>query len=133
VSDGAIWDLMTRSDWLMQLYVSDPSALNVRQLMWLTGTRSFQDTVEVLKDFRLDGVIENIRCPYLVTHGEYDFLGLDLAENSVKYARAKGVDVTYKMFSADETGAAHCQIDNPTLGQEYICDWIADKLGIAQK
>lgn len=132
VSDGAIWDLMTRSDWLMELYDRDPMALNVRQLMWLTGTKTFQETIDVLKDFKLEGVIDNIRCPYLVTHGEYDFLGLDLAEDSVNYAKSKGLDVTYKLFTAEETGAAHCQMDNPALGQEYICDWIADRFGVAQ-
>jgi len=54
VSDGAIWDLMTRSDWLMELYDRDPMALNVRQLMWLTGTKTFQETIDVLKDFKLE-------------------------------------------------------------------------------
>ena len=32
----------------------------------------------------------------------------------------------------EETGAAHCQCDNPTLGKEYACDWLADKLSIDQ-
>ncbi len=77
-------------------------------------------------------MIGNIRCPYLVVHGTEDFLGVDIAEDSVAYARSKGVDVTYKLFTPEETGAAHCQMDNPTLGQEYICDWIADRLGITQ-
>jgi hypothetical protein len=132
VSDGAIWDMLTRGDWLMELYRSDPTALNIRQLMWLTGTRTIEETIEFLKDFKLEGVIDGIRCPYLVVHGEHDFLGVDIAESSVKYAKSKGLDVTYKLFTAAETGAAHCQMDNPTLGQEYICDWIADRLGVAQ-
>jgi hypothetical protein len=39
------------------------------------------------------------------------------------------VPVELKVFEADETGASHCQADNPTLGHEYICDWITAKLG----
>jgi hypothetical protein len=31
---------------------------------------------------------------------------------------AKGVDVTLRLVSEDETGAEHCQHDNPTIGQE---------------
>jgi len=36
------------------------------------------------------------------------------------------------VFTAEETGASHCQADNPTLGQEFVWDWIAIQLGIAQ-
>jgi len=132
VSDGAIWDLLANKDWLMEVYNRDPTALGVRQLMWLTGTKTFQETIDALKEFKLEGVIDTIRCPYLVVHGEHDFLGVDVAEKSVNYAKSKGLDVTYKLFTAMETGAAHCQMDNPTLGQEYICDWIADRLGVVQ-
>jgi len=31
-----------------------------------------------------------------------------------------------------ETGAEHCQHDNPTLGQEIIADWLADIFKIDQ-
>jgi len=132
VSDGAIWNRLSDNDFLVEFQKNAPDSLNVRQLMWLTGSKSWEETIEAVKDFRLDGVIENIRCPYLVTHGEHDFLGTSAATESVAYAKSKGVDVTLKMFTPEETGAAHCQMDNPTLGQEYICDWIADKLGVNQ-
>ena len=56
-----------------------------------------------------------------------------MARASYEYLKERGVDVTLRIFTAEETGAAHCQIDNPSLGQEYICDWIADRLGIDQR
>ena len=34
---------------------------------------------------------------------------------------------------SDETGAEHCQHDNPTIGQEVLADWLADKFGIDQR
>jgi hypothetical protein len=37
------------------------------------------------------------------------------------------------MVSAEETGAEHCQHDNPTLGQEVMLDWLADRFGIDQR
>ena len=49
------------------------------------------------------------------------------------YAKAKGVNVTLRLTSAEETGAEHCQHDNPTLGQEIMCDWLADIFGIDQR
>ena len=33
-----------------------------------------------------------------------------------------------KIFSASETAASHAQRDNPTIGSEFIFDWIADQL-----
>src|SRR3546814_6711795 len=82
--------------------------------------------------FTLDGVLENMRCPYLILHGGHDVLGVDRARKVYDYARRKGVDVTLRLVSADETGAEHCQHDNPTIGQELMIDWLADRFGIEQ-
>ncbi|MFM9578061.1 hypothetical protein, partial [Streptomyces turgidiscabies] len=49
------------------------------------------------------------------------------------YARSKGVDVTLRLTSPEEPGAEHCQHDNPTLGQEILCDWLADVFKIDQR
>jgi hypothetical protein len=40
-----------------------------------------------------------------------------------------GRDVTLKVFPAAETAASHAHTDNPTLGNEYIFDWISTRLG----
>jgi hypothetical protein len=37
-------------------------------------------------------------------------------------------DKTLRVFSAQEGGAQHCQIDNMTLGTTYIHDWLQEKL-----
>jgi hypothetical protein len=37
-----------------------------------------------------------------------------------------------RLVSEDETGAEHCQHDNPTIGQELMADWLADCFGINQ-
>ena len=42
------------------------------------------------------------------------------------------VYLTFKRFTVDETGDSHCQCGNPTLGQEVICDWFANQLGLDQ-
>jgi hypothetical protein len=33
----------------------------------------------------------------------------------------------------DEAGADHCQHDNPTIGQEIMANWLADRFGIDQR
>ena len=35
--------------------------------------------------------------------------------------------------AAQETGAEHCQHDNPTIGQELMSDWLADVFRIDQR
>ena len=37
-----------------------------------------------------------------------------------------------RILQPEETGAEHCQHDNPTIGQEVMCDWLADLFGIDQ-
>ncbi len=40
---------------------------------------------------------------------------------------------TLKLLSEEETGAENCQHDHPTIGEEYIFDWLADRFGIDQR
>jgi len=43
-------------------------------------------------------------------------LGIDQATRVADYANSKGVDTTLRFVTEDETGADHCQHDNPTIG-----------------
>ena len=37
------------------------------------------------------------------------------------------------LIDEETTGAEHCQHDNPTLGQEVMADWLADRFAIDQR
>ena len=132
VSDGAVWNGLSREDMMRGGYARMPDIVAWRHLMWVTGQPDFEHTIAYLKDARLEGRAERIQCPYLITHGECDFAGLEVARTSFAYLKERGVNVSLRIFTAEETGASHCQIDNPSLGQEFICDWMADQLGIDQ-
>ncbi len=69
-----------------------------------------------------------MKCKYLIVHGVHDFFGGEQAELAVGGARNAGVDATIRLVTPEETGADHCQHDNPTLGIEIIGDWFADVL-----
>jgi hypothetical protein len=101
-------------------------------LKWVFGCATPEEVVKKSVGFKLAGTIEHISQPWLITQGTADYLGVHVAVDAYDYAKERGVDVELKLFDADETGAAHCQIDNPTIGQEFICDWLATKLGIDQ-
>jgi len=111
----------------------EPDLLIWRHLKWVFGQDSIDGVLEKSKKFTLEKVIGNIKCPFLIVHGELDFAGTDTAHLAYEHAKRAGVDVSIKWFSAEETGASHCQIDNLTLGMEYVCDWLAAQLGIDEK
>ena len=37
-------------------------------------------------------------------------------------------DKTLKIFTAEEGGAEHVQVDNRQVGIDVICDWLGDRL-----
>jgi dipeptidyl aminopeptidase/acylaminoacyl peptidase len=78
-------------------------------------------------------VLGEMQCPYLVLHGGHDVLGVENSRTVYEHAKKHGVDVTLRLTSEEETGAEHCQHDNPTLGQELMIDWLADVLRIDQR
>ena len=92
-----------------------------------------KEALEKSKPFTLDGHLENMKCPYLIVHGGHDVLGVAQASKVHDYAKSKGVDVTLRLVSEEETGADHCQHDNPTIGQELMADWLADVFKIDER
>ena len=60
-------------------------------------------------------------------------LTVTAARSTYDYAKAHGVDATMRVLDPEETGAEHCQHDNPTIGQEVLADWLADRFGMDQK
>ena len=129
VSDAIMFDLYATTTKRAR---EKPNALIWMHLKWVYGEPTIEGIVEKTKKFRLEGAIDKIRCPFLILHGEADFLGIWPATDAYDYAKAAGVKVELKLFSPEETGASHCQVDNPTLGMEYVFDWLADRLSIDQ-
>ena len=125
VIDGAVWRLDTAAEELL----NEPDGLIAMHAKWVFGVPTVEDLVSATRPFKLDGVAGKIRCPLLIVHGEMDLWGQDNATLLLDHTRRHGVDVDFKWFTVEETGAAHCQVDNPTLGMEYICDWIGRRLG----
>jgi hypothetical protein len=102
-------------------------------IKWVFGTETVEEALEKGEDFKLEGVLGKMQCPYLIVHGGHDMLSVEQATKTHEHAKETGVDVTMKLFSEEETGAEHCQHDNPTIGEEYMFDWLADRFGIDQR
>ena len=127
ISHGAIWDIGKR--WIER---GEDHAL-AGHMKWVIGAKTMAEAAVLARNFKLEGVLDDMRCPYLVIHGGHDVLGVEAVKTVYEYAKSKGVDVTLRLTDAEETGAEHCQHDNPTLGQELMIDWLADVFKIDQR
>ena len=127
VSWGAIWDY--RAVWQRRIDKAFKGSLSVPgdHIMWVLGVSSLDAALEKLKDWRLAGVADKIKCPYLVTHGERD-AQIPIEDAKALIEAVGSSDKTLKVFTVEEGGYEHCQGDNVTLGITYIADWFSDKL-----
>jgi dienelactone hydrolase len=96
---------------------------------WVFGKSSVEEVIEVSGKLSLKGILDRIKRPILVVHGENDRqIPLAQAERLVAECVASPRAELYVHRLAD--GAAeHCGIDNVALTREVITDWIAEVLG----
>ena len=84
-------------------------------------------TMQRIENFRLDGVAQKVKCPFLLTHGGED--AQVSTEEAQKLFDAIGAkDKTFRIFTAEEGGAQHCQRDYLTRAVDVVGDWLEDKL-----
>ena len=130
VAWGAQWDY--HEIWARRLEELDSGkvlSLSVppEHLQWALGVSDRAAALKKLEAFRLDGIVQKMACPFLLLHGAGDEqIPLELAEKLFEAAGSK--QKALKIFSRDEGGFHHCQVDNITIGVHYMFDWIADVL-----
>lgn len=107
--DGGVWDLKERE------------FLRRRATLLGVPTDPYAD---------INWILRRIDCPVLITLGELGWLEADWVRGLANKLTADHPDITLKVFKASETGAAQGHVDNPTLANEYIFDWIASRLNI---
>jgi dienelactone hydrolase len=93
------------------------------QFRWVVGAPDNETALEWAKKFTLESVAEKVQCPILILHGENDRI-VPLSEARKLYERVGSANKTLKIFTGDETGAEHCQVDNRQIGIDFIGDWL---------
>jgi len=127
---GALhWDLHAWQKRIKEQLAADPkkSAQSNFQFQWILGLDDSDAALERAKAFSLAGVAEKITCPVLITHGQNDRVVPVQAAHDL-YAALKTPKKTLRIFTPDEGGAEHCQVDDRPLGIGFIADWIAAAL-----
>jgi dienelactone hydrolase len=130
VAWGAQWDY--HAIWakrLDELASGKVLSLSVppEHLQWVLGVSSQAEALKKLEGFRLDGIVQKMTCPFLLLHGAGDEqIPLSLSEKC--FAAVGSKQKTLKVFTREEGGFHHCQVDNVTIGVHAMWDWIEDVL-----
>lgn len=95
-------------------------------VMWVFGKKTIEAFMDWAPAMDLNGVVEKIAVPFLVTHGsgdrqipvEYAHQSYEQAVNSPK----RELFITQK----SDFEVEHCGADNGTVLRDYIADWIGE-------
>jgi dienelactone hydrolase len=93
------------------------------QFRWVVGAPDNDTALEWAKRFTLEGVADKIECPVLILHGENDRI-VPLKEAKTLYERIGSKRKHLKIYTAEEGGAEHCQVDHRQMGIDYVGDWL---------
>lgn len=100
-----------------------------KHVEWVFGAKDNADFFEKAAGMTLDGQMEKIKVPFLVTHGANDRqISLDYAHQSYDQL-VNSPKRALKIFTPREGGVEHVGADNMSFGRSYIADWFAETLG----
>ena len=97
------------------------------QFRWVVGAPDNDTALEWAKRFTLEGVADKIECPVLILHGENDRI-VPLKEAKTLYQRVGSKRKELKIYTAEEGGAEHCQVDHRQAGIDYVADWLLENM-----
>lgn len=129
---GAVWG--ANHDWRevqrarLQREGENPVPHYWKHVQWVFGARDMDDFLAKAERMHLNGVLDRIRVPFLVTHGEHD------RQIPLKYAHQTYEQLVNSprrelvIFDERTGGVEHCSLDNPLNAGEVIADWLAERL-----
>jgi dipeptidyl aminopeptidase/acylaminoacyl peptidase len=108
---------------------ADVPALSVatQHIMWVLNAKSQEEILKKLEAFDLDGAVQKITCPFLLLHGEGDEQ-VPMSDAQKCFDAVGSKQKTFKVFTREEGGYHHCQIDNQSICSAYMWDWLEQVL-----
>ncbi|GII98863.1 prolyl oligopeptidase family protein [Sediminihabitans luteus] len=98
-------------------------------VQWVWGAGDVEEFFEIAEHVHLDGVLDRITVPFLVTHGENDRqIPLEYAHRTYDQLTASP-DRELVVFTERTGGSAHSSVDNGSVATDLIADWVAERLG----
>ena len=100
----------------------------VQRGYWVHGVSSLREYLAAVEHYTLDGRLESIRCPTLVTVAEGD----RLAHTAPALFEALRCPKQLLQFSAAEGAGGHCEMGNRTLLNQRVLDWLDEQLNVRE-
>jgi dienelactone hydrolase len=132
-ASGAVWG--ANHDWaeVQQARIrregENPVPHYWAHVFWAFGASGMDDFLARSADMTLEGHLERIRVPFLVTHGEKDRqIGVAYAHRTFDQL-VNSPQRELKIFTEREGGVEHVGADNMSYARDYIADWFAETLG----
>ena len=132
-ASGAVWG--ANHDWaeVQQARIrregENPVPHYWAHVFWAFGARDMDDFLSRSGEMTLEGHLDRIRVPFLITHGAKD------RQIAVGYAQQSYDQLVnsprreLRIFTEREGGVEHVGADNMNFGRDYIADWFAETLG----
>jgi hypothetical protein len=100
-----------------------------QHVMWVWGQPDLDSFLALAPRITLDGVLDRVRVPFLVTHGAEDRqIGVEYAHRTYdQLVNSPKRDL--KIFDRRTGGVEHVSLDNMSYGRDFIADWIAETFG----
>ena len=97
-------------------------------VMWVFGAKDIDEFLAKAEGMNLNGHMDRIKVPFLVTHGESDRqIALEYAHQAYDQL-VNSPRRELKIFTPREGGVEHVGADNMAFGRDYIADWLAETL-----
>lgn len=96
-------------------------------VMWVFGQPNMDAFMAWAPKMTLDGVVERITVPYLITHGEKDRqIPVEAAHRSYEQAvNSSRRDI--HIFTDEDGGVEHSNSDNIGPAADFTADWVSDR------
>jgi alpha-beta hydrolase superfamily lysophospholipase len=96
---------------------------------WVWGAKDMDEFMAKAEQVHLNGILDRVKVPFLVTHGEQDRqIPLEYAHQTYDQL-VNSPKRELKIFTNREGGVHHVSLDNMSNAGAYIADWIAENLG----
>jgi dienelactone hydrolase len=99
--------------------------------LWVWGQQSMDDFEKLWDQITLDGVVQRITVPFLITHGVND-RQIPVGDAHRSYEQAvNSPKAELKIYTEHEGGVEHVNLDDPGNATHFIADWISETFGTA--
>ncbi|CAG9173400.1 2,6-dihydropseudooxynicotine hydrolase [Cupriavidus laharis] len=111
------------------LKVADNAALGTTEhhLLHILGVKDFDAAMAKLENFRLEPIAHKIDCDFLIVHGAEDRQA-PLAEAQRLFDGISSRNKDMWVYTAEDGGSGHVQVDRPEPAINRVADWMADHL-----